>query len=424
MSSALLEPCSPRSEPRPRPCGAAAAKPHPQGLLRGAASPSTSGVPRRGGCGALRSALSFEDLPEDCGSLSMGTDTLSSLFDDSSVHSHSEAACGPPGYDDESLLCCGEEQLGDEPCVVQATTASWPAARNSSSSASSRPLPPCSFDSSFDAEVVRNELRREAALRPGSAGAKRIGGDTRATAVSWMVEVAAGVGLQHETLFAAVSHLDRFLAQTEIVPPTKMLQLLALACVSLAAKQEEVPQYHVDHWLQLAVDGERQLLFRREDLQKMEWLVLETLEWRLRAPTAHSFLQHFVHILSSLSSSVLPTAAPQRQTFISCSHFLTELSLLYDGFLQYPSSTIAVAALVLSEWTAKGTAASAAAGAPPMLHTAPALQAILPLDLHNLRPCVEALHELYTHATSAPLERLGVVAPVVARYTSGPDVQE
>lgn len=124
----------------------------------------------------------------------------------------------------------------------------------------------------------RNELRREAALRPGSAGAKRIGADTRATAVSWMVEVAAGVALQQETLFAAVSHMDRFLAQTEvsegggggrlrnralfllsaartygappsrppppsrrqIVPPTKMLQLLALACVSLAAKQEEV----------------------------------------------------------------------------------------------------------------------------------------------------------------------------------------
>lgn len=408
ISSGLLEPASPRSEARPRSCGAAA-KPLGRGGQGVHASPCTSGVPRGAGCGAaLRSALSFEELPEDCGSMSMGTDTMhsqSSFFDDSSEQSHSDA------------LCCEEGQLGDDDEPRE--EASWQPAAARNSSASSRPSPPCSFDASFDVEVVENELRRESALRPGSSGAKRIGGDTRATAVSWMVEVACGVGLQQETLFAAVSHMDRFLCQTEIVPPTKMLQLLALACVSLAAKQEEVPQYHIDHWLQLAVDGERQLLFRREDLQKMEWLVLETLEWRLRAPTTHSFLQHFLNILSNLGSGVVPDEGPQRQTFVSCSHFLTELSLLYDGFLQYPSSTIAVAALVLSEWTAKGTVATGS-GAAPVLHTAPALQAVLPLDLHDLRPCVEALHELYTRATSAPLELLGVVAPVVARYTSGP----
>ncbi len=55
----------------------------------------------------------------------------------------------------------------------------------------------------------------------------------------------------------------------------------------------------------------------------MEWHVLETLEWRLRSPTAHSFLQHFTHIHVGTSSGVVPAKASARQTFVSCSHFLT-----------------------------------------------------------------------------------------------------
>lgn len=62
--------------------------------------------------------------------------------------------------------------------------------------------------------VHSNELAREARLR--APAEPRISADTRATAVSWMVEVASGMRLQQETLHQAVSHFDRFLAGTEV----------------------------------------------------------------------------------------------------------------------------------------------------------------------------------------------------------------
>lgn len=63
----------------------------------------------------------------------------------------------------------------------------------------------------------------------------------RMIVVSWMVEVAEEFRLQQETLHLAVGLLDRFLCSTQDVPRC-VLQLLAVACVLLAAKDLEVRQ--------------------------------------------------------------------------------------------------------------------------------------------------------------------------------------
>lgn len=372
---------------------------------------SSSGLP----CpSALRFELESSALPECCGS--MATDSMSSLVDDDSVHSRLstlvKAGFPSPGLED-TLLCCDElDDGGLSAAHSPSETQPWAPLQ-------ARPPPFARGTDIGDAvEAASNGVSRDLLLRPTAC--RRVKGSVRTTAVSWIVEVATGMALQSETLFQAVALFDRFLSATLDVPPESMLQLLALACISLAAKGEEVPQYHADHWLLLAVDASQKPLFRREDLQKMEWLVLETLDWKLRSPTAHSLLQHFTHILVGTNSGVVPAEAA-RQTFVSCAHFLTELSLLHEGFLCYSNSVIAVACLVLSEWTVKG-------GAAADLHAAPALQSVLPLDMRDLRPCVEALHQLYTQATATtaeaaaaagrPLVDPRAVRPVVSRYTS------
>lgn len=62
----------------------------------------------------------------------------------------------------------------------------------------------------------------------------------RMIVVSWLVEVAEEFGLQPETLHLSVSLLDRFLAAAPGGAPRGVLQMVAVACVMLAAKDLEV----------------------------------------------------------------------------------------------------------------------------------------------------------------------------------------
>ncbi|EFN51503.1 hypothetical protein CHLNCDRAFT_18031, partial [Chlorella variabilis] len=61
----------------------------------------------------------------------------------------------------------------------------------------------------------------------------------RRTAASWLVEVTCEFRLHNETLWLAISLLDRFLSASKGVPRTQ-LQLVGVACMLIAAKHEEV----------------------------------------------------------------------------------------------------------------------------------------------------------------------------------------
>ncbi|GIL74425.1 hypothetical protein Vretimale_2115 [Volvox reticuliferus] len=55
--------------------------------------------------------------------------------------------------------------------------------------------------------------------------------------VNWMREVAEAVVFPNSALADAVTLFDHFMATTEVAPPETLLQLLALASMSLAFKQ-------------------------------------------------------------------------------------------------------------------------------------------------------------------------------------------
>ncbi|PNW82691.1 hypothetical protein CHLRE_06g289750v5 [Chlamydomonas reinhardtii] len=281
-------------------------------------------------------------------------------------------------------------------------------------------------------EIIKNELKRQAGLRyvPDRPEARRFASLDRPRIVSWLVEVVAALKLSEEALHAAVSLLDRFVAGTETFPPEHVLQLLALACVSLASKHEEVAQYRADDWVGLAVDGNKKPLYQREDLQRMEWLLLETVDWRIRVPNSLVFLRQY-HNALLYEDGVVPADVASMAAFKTCANFLAELSLLYDAFLPYGYSTVATACLVLAEWTVKGNAGPAASSqagsAAPAIRTVAALTELAGVDVAalapNLAPCVEALHQLYAQATapgpdgaSPSAAKLGLLSPVVARY--------
>ncbi|GIL74426.1 hypothetical protein Vretimale_2118 [Volvox reticuliferus] len=195
---------------------------------------------------------------------------------------------------------------------------------------------------------------------------RRLPAQHRSLIVGWMREVTSALRLQPSTLFTATSMLDRFIVMSKTLPPDGLLQLLALTCMSVAVKYNEVGHIAPDVWLGLAVNPMGQRLYTPRDLQRYEFTLLQTIDWNLNQPTTHTFLEHFLMCLphggkhSIIGMDPLDRLKMEPQTMASrgtvCigpigsrAAMLAESTLMYDTFLSYDSSAVALACIILAE---------------------------------------------------------------------------
>ncbi|KAL5726174.1 hypothetical protein ACHQM5_009241 [Ranunculus cassubicifolius] len=121
----------------------------------------------------------------------------------------------------------------------------------------------------------------------------------RQEAVEWMLKVDAQYGFSPLTVVLAVNYLDRFMASVSFQRDKPwMTQLAAVACLSVAAKMEEI---QVPLLLDLQVEETRPV-FEAKTIMRMELLVLSTLDWRMNRVTPLSFLDHIVRRLGLKNS--------------------------------------------------------------------------------------------------------------------------
>lgn len=110
-----------------------------------------------------------------------------------------------------------------------------------------------------------------------------------------------------------------------------MIQLLSVACLSLAAKMEEI---EVPLLLDLQVGPD--CIFEPRTIQRMELLVLSTLEWRMSSVTPLSYIDYFVCKFDLVGSTHCVVSARINELVLSA---VQELKFLY-----YRPSSIAAAA--------------------------------------------------------------------------------
>ncbi|OAY35760.1 cyclin-D4-1 isoform X2 [Manihot esculenta] len=113
----------------------------------------------------------------------------------------------------------------------------------------------------------------------------------RREALDWIWKAQAHYNFGPLSVCLSINYLDRFLSVYQL-PKGKAwaVQLLAVACLSLAAKMEEAN-------VPLSVDfqvGEPKFVFEAKTIQRMELLVLSTLKWRMQALTPCSFIDYFL----------------------------------------------------------------------------------------------------------------------------------
>jgi len=151
--------------------------------------------------------------------------------------------------------------------------------------------------------------------------------------VDWMVEVAEEYKLKTETLYLAVSYIDRFLSHMAV--KRDKLQLVGTTAMFIAAKYEEIYPPDVSQFAYITDNT-----YKVNHILRMEHLILKVLSFDMAVPTAHYFLTKFARKLR----------VHERVTHLAL--FLSELTMLDpDPFLKFLPSEIAATALAIANYT-------------------------------------------------------------------------
>ena len=203
----------------------------------------------------------------------------------------------------------------------------------------------------------------------------------RGILIDWLVEVHLKFKLVPEALYLTVNLIDRVLEREQM--PRSKLQLLGVAAMFVACKYEEVfPPACSDF---VCVSDQ---LYSREEILRMEGLILSTLGFELTAPSAFGFLRRFAKV-AGISRSL---ASAPRSTTELLANYLLELTLQEYKMLKYLPSLLCAAAI----WLALKTR-----GEPPW---SAALEQHSGYAEAELQPCVRELHALHGKAAASGLQ--------------------
>ncbi|XP_050238789.1 cyclin-D5-1-like [Mercurialis annua] len=123
---------------------------------------------------------------------------------------------------------------------------------------------------------------------------------SRVDAITWILRSREIFGFRIQTAYLSITYFDLFLSRRSIDKDKSWaVKLLSVACLSLAAKMEEVK---VPLLSNIQIED---YSFESKIIQRMELLVLHTLDWKMICITPFSFLHYFIIKFKNESSSRL-----------------------------------------------------------------------------------------------------------------------
>ncbi|KAA8528462.1 hypothetical protein F0562_035817 [Nyssa sinensis] len=157
----------------------------------------------------------------------------------------------------------------------------------------------------------------------------------RLNAIKWILKTREFFGFCFQTAYLSVTYFDRFLSKRSINKEKGWaIRLLSVACISLAAKMEEckVPK--------LSEFPVEEYNFESKVIQRMELLVLNTLEWKMRSVTPFAYIHFYITKLCKDSPS--PPKIILSRTAELILAIMTDVNLM-----DHRSSVIAAAATMV-----------------------------------------------------------------------------
>ncbi|XP_050887379.1 cyclin-SDS [Lathyrus oleraceus] len=154
----------------------------------------------------------------------------------------------------------------------------------------------------------------------------------RCRMVHWIVEHSYRKQLRQETIFLAINLLDRFLSKGYF-KAEKSLQIVGIACFTLAIRIEENQQYNRVGQKNFYIEKS---VYSRCEVVAMEWMVQEVLKFQCFQPTIYNFL--WFYLKAANADAVM-------EKRVTC---LALLALSGPDQLCYWPSTIAAALVILA----------------------------------------------------------------------------
>eukprot|EP00980_Cylindrotheca_fusiformis_P014373 scaffold3827_cov179-Cylindrotheca_fusiformis.AAC.37 len=202
----------------------------------------------------------------------------------------------------------------------------------------------------------------------------------------WAYQVIDHFNLNREIVCIAMSHMDRYLASYPTPVDKNMFQLLAMTCLYLSIKLNE--------YKHLLIPGSKSTMgtilqlsrgyFTLQEMQKMEYEVLQRLQWHVHPPTPQVFVKHFLYFVSLEDAETHDLA-----------QFMAELSVMDYFFVNYKPSEVAIASILNAmDRMSFGYADFAMS----------ALQRSgFDTDSENVRECRDRLERIYCQATQSDI---------------------
>ena len=199
----------------------------------------------------------------------------------------------------------------------------------------------------------------------------------RSILIDWLVEVHLKFKLMPETLYLTVNLIDRFLEKEQIM--RNKLQLVGVTAMFMASKYEEIYAPECRDFVYISDKA-----YTRDEILRMEGLMLARLNFQLTAPNAFVFVKRF--------AKVAGIATAPRSTTELLANYLVELTLQDYKMLKYLPSTICASAVYLALKTR---------GKTPWT---PDLEKHSTYKEADLQACVRDIHELHDKATTNSLQ--------------------
>ena len=202
----------------------------------------------------------------------------------------------------------------------------------------------------------------------------------RSILIDWLVEVHLNFKLMPETLYLTVNLIDRFLEKEQIM--RNKLQLVGVTAMFMASKYEEIEEIYAPECRDFVYISDK--AYTRDEILRMEGLMLARLNFQLTAPNAFVFVKRF--------AKVAGIATTPRSTTELLANYLVELTLQDYKMLKYLPSTICASAVYLALKTR---------GKTPWT---PDLEKHSTYKEADLQACVRDIHELHDKATTNSLQ--------------------
>ncbi|GKA74364.1 retrovirus-related pol polyprotein LINE-1 [Tanacetum coccineum] len=156
-----------------------------------------------------------------------------------------------------------------------------------------------------------------------------------------MYGVSEEYNLLPESLYLTVSYIDRYLSLN--VLNRRRPKLLGVSSMPIASKYQEISPPHTEDLCDITDNT-----YTKQEVVKMEAVVLKTLKFEIGNPTVKTFLVRFIRITQEDSESDTPNSQLE---FLS--YYLAELSLLEYDCIKFLPSMVATSVTFLAKFMLK-----------------------------------------------------------------------